>query len=113
VHAFTMKAIELFTSRIQEIHQLPKPTGYSFFERFKEFAPLIWVASTVYELVSDSDIVSLEVLYSYLAQFRRQFSATDELEREAQEQCGQMLELCLSYSFTAGKNALTKHFGVM
>jgi hypothetical protein len=33
VHAFTMKAIELFTSRIQEIHQLPKPTGYSFFER--------------------------------------------------------------------------------
>lgn len=111
--AFAIKAIKLFTSRVQEMHKPPELAGFSFFDKLNEFAPLIWVASTVYELAADSDIASFEALNSYIAQIRRQFSAINELDREAKEQCGQMLELSLSDSLAAGKNALARHFEVM
>ena len=104
--AFTLKAAEQFTNRALEMHQGQQTAAFSYFESFKEFAPLLYVASSIYELVGDKDIDSLEALNSHLAQIRRQFSATDELQQAAQEECNQMLELCLSDSFMAGKQVL-------
>lgn len=104
--AFTLKAVEQFTTRAQELHQGQQAVAFSYFECFKEFAPLLYVASSVYELVGDREIDSLDALNSHLAQIRRQFSASDELQQAAQEECNQMLELCLSDSFMAGNQAL-------
>jgi hypothetical protein len=104
--AFTLKAVEQFTTRAQELHQGQQTAAFSYFESFKAFAPLLYVASSIYELVGDRDIDSLDALNSHLAKIRRQFSATDELHQAAQEECNQMLELCLSDSFMAGNQAL-------
>ncbi|WNO03955.1 hypothetical protein [Rhodoferax mekongensis] len=106
--AFTSKAIELFTVQIQRIHLGPKAAGFSYFQSHQEFVPLLYVASTVYELVADDDIVSLENLYSYLAQIRWQFSVTDALGPEAEKKCNQLLELCLIDSYEAGKLVIVK-----
>ncbi len=104
--AFLLKAVEQFTTRAKELHRGQQTVAFSFFECFKEFAPLLYVASSVYELVGDREIDSLDALNSHLAQIRRQFSASDELQQAAQEECNQMLELCLSDSFMAGNQAL-------
>lgn len=104
--AFILKAVEQFTTRAKELHRGQQAVAFSYFECFKEFAPLLYVASSVYELVGDREIDSLDALNSHLAQIRRQFSASDELQQAAQEECNQMLELCLSDSFMAGNQAL-------
>jgi hypothetical protein len=111
--AFTLKAVEQFSARAHELHQGQQNAAFSYFESFKEFAPLLSVASSVYELVGDKDIDSLDAMNSHLAQIRRQFSATDELQQSMQKQCNQMLELCLSDSFMAGYQALGQQLAAM
>lgn len=91
------------------MHQSQKMTGFSYFESFKEFAPLVYVVSSIYEFVADKDITSLDALERYVAQIRQQFSATEELSKAAREECHQMLELCLSNSLIAGRLALERH----
>jgi len=104
--AFTLKAIELFTVQLQELHQSPKAAGFSYFERVKEFAPVLFVATSVYALVADEDVATIESQDGIAAQIRKQFSVTDKLSQAAQAECNQMLELCLSDSLIAGNQAL-------
>jgi hypothetical protein len=96
--AFTLKAIELFTNQMQLMHLEANVGKTSFFEGFKEFTPLLWVAGTVYDLTPDRDIVSTDDLACFITLIRRQFSATDELSLEAMKRCNQMLEKCLDES---------------
>jgi hypothetical protein len=107
--AFTLKAVEQFATRAQELRPGQQAAGFSYFDSFKEFAPLVCVASSIYEFVADKDITSLDALERYVAQIRQQFSATEELSKAAREESHQMLELCLSNSLIAGRLALERH----
>lgn len=101
--AFTLKAVEQFTRRVEEMHRRPKPSNFSYFECFKETAPLIWVAGMVYKLTADKEIATPEDFENYIAQIRRQFSVTDGVSAEATAICNELLELCLGRAKDAGQ----------
>lgn len=102
IRAFTATATELFAAQAREWHRNVNDAGPSYFESFKEFAPLLYVARAITELVTDKEITTSADLHSYLAQIRQQFTATDELSSQAQQICNELLERCLFEARNAG-----------
>jgi len=103
---FLLSAVELFTEVLEEIKNNIKSGREENYRKFRDFASLIWVANSFYDIVPEEEINSLESLDGYLEAIRFQFPVLDCESTEKDEHCIELLEQCLSEARVAGLRAL-------
>lgn len=103
---FLLKAVELFAEVLQDVKNNGEFGQGDSYQKFRAFAPLIWVANSFYDVVPEKEINSLESLDKYLDAMRFQFPVLDCESTEKDEHCIELLEQCLSEARVAGLRAL-------
>lgn len=103
---FLMKAIDLFAEVLQDIKSSRECEPEASYQKFKAFAPLIWVANSLFDMALEEEIYSTRSLDKYLEAIRFQFPILNSQSTVQDELCLELLEQCLSEARAAGIYAL-------
>jgi hypothetical protein len=104
---FLMRAIDLFAEVLQDIKSSRECEPEASYQKFKAFAPLIWVANSLFDMALEEEIYSTRSLDKYLEAIRFQFPVLNSQSTAQDEHCIELLEQCLSEARAAGMHALS------
>jgi len=103
---FLMRAIDLFAEVLQDIKSSRECEPEASYQKFKAFAPLIWVANSLFDMALEEEIYSTRSLDKYLEAIRFQFPELNSESTYQDRLCIELLEQCLSNARAAGMHAL-------
>ncbi|NBV20360.1 hypothetical protein, partial [Janthinobacterium sp.] len=91
-NTFLKRAVDLFAEVLQDIKSSRDCVPGASYQKFKAFAPLIWVANSLFDMPLEEEIFSTRSLDKYLEAIRFKFPELNNQSTYQDELCNELLE---------------------